>query len=177
MPDRSSTTQIDASQIRLLMGINPAQALGFAVSYLMTKPAFARLPFGHWSRILVGQINRGHYLIASDNGHIVGFLGWALTTQEKGEMWLAEQGELSFEDSKAGEILLINAWASESNDVTHTLLERLREIGCAQKMIYFKRHYPDGRTRPGRLSVNAFVDAHIRAAQSNDKSNNATSPL
>lgn len=90
-------------------------------------------------------------------------------------MWLAEQGELSFEDSRSGEILLINAWASESNDVTHVLLERLREIGRAQKMIYFKRHYPDGRTRPGRLSVNAFVDAHIRAAQSSAKFNTPTS--
>ncbi|PSJ17739.1 toxin-activating lysine-acyltransferase [Nitrosomonas supralitoralis] len=170
MPEKTSTTQTDASKIRLLTGINPAQALGFAVSYLMTKPAFARLPFGHWSRILVGQINRGHYLIASDNGRIVGFLGWALTTQKKGEMWLAEQGELSFEDSQAGEILLINAWASESNDITHIILERLREIGRAQIMVYFKRHYPNGRTRPGRLSVNAFVDAHIHAAQSEEKS-------
>lgn len=176
MPDKSSATQIDASKIRLLTGINPAQALGFAVSYLMTKPAFARLPFGHWSRILVGQINRGHYLIASDDGHIAGFLGWALTTREKGEIWLAEQGELSFEDSKAGEILLINAWASESNEVTHLLLERLREIGRAQKMVYFKRHYPDGRTRPGRLSVNTFVDAHIHAARSVDKFDNSPTP-
>lgn len=141
------------------------QALGLAVSYLMTKPAFACLPFGHWSRVLVGQINRGHYLIASKGEHIVGFLGWALTTEEKGEMWLSERGELSFEDSKAGEVLLINAWAAETNDVTCVILERLREIGRTQKIIYFKRFYPDGRTRPGRLSVNAFVDKHIRVSR------------
>jgi hypothetical protein len=29
-------------------------ALGLAVEYLMTKPAFANLRFGDWSRILVG---------------------------------------------------------------------------------------------------------------------------
>ncbi|MBX9637907.1 toxin-activating lysine-acyltransferase [Nitrosomonas sp.] len=172
MPDTAPSLPIDKTKIRLLTGINPAQALGFAVSYLMTKPAFACLQFGHWSRILVGQINRGHYLIASDSGRIVGFIGWALTTQEKGDMWLAGQGELSFEDSKAGEIMLINAWAAETNDVTKIILERLRVIGRVQKMVYFKRLYPDGRIHSGRLSVNAFVDAHIRSARSGEKSSN-----
>lgn len=172
MPDTTPPAHSNATKIRLLTGINPAQALGFAVSYLMTKPAFACLPFGHWSRVLVGQINRGHYLIASDGERIVGFIGWALTTQEKGDMWLAERGELAFEDSKAGEILLINAWAAESNDVTQVILNQLREIGRAQKMIYFKRLYPDGRTRPVRLSVNAFVDAHIRTARTGEKFGN-----
>lgn len=172
MPDKTPSAHIDTSKVRLLTGINPAQALGFAVSYLMTKPAFAALPFGHWSRVLVGQINRGHYLIASDDGRIVGFLGWALTTEEKGNQWLAGQGELAFEDSKAGEILLINAWAAETNAVTQVILERLRQIGRTQKMVYFKRFYPDGRVRPGRLSVNAFIDAHIRAARFGKKSVN-----
>lgn len=125
----------------------------------MTKPAFARLPFGHWSRVLVGQINRGHYLIAADSERIVGFLGWALATEEKGDMWLTGSHELAFEDSKAGEILLINAWASETNDVTQVILERLREIVYSQKMVYFKRFYPDGRTRPGLLGMRERVIA------------------
>jgi len=41
-------------------------ALGLAVSHLMTKPAFARLPFGHWSRVLTGAINRGEYVFVCD---------------------------------------------------------------------------------------------------------------
>jgi hypothetical protein len=36
---------------------DPARALGVAASYLMSKPAFARLPFGHWARVLIGHIN------------------------------------------------------------------------------------------------------------------------
>ena len=35
---------------------NPYVALGLAVSHLMTKPAFANLRFGDWSRILTGQM-------------------------------------------------------------------------------------------------------------------------
>ena len=42
-------------------------ALGLAVDHLMSKPAFASLPFGEWSRVLVGQINRGHYVFAVDS--------------------------------------------------------------------------------------------------------------
>jgi hypothetical protein len=154
-----------APPVRLLTGLDPARALGLSASYLMTKPAFARLPFGHWTRILVGQVNRGHYLLAQGERGIEGFLGWALTT---GEDWLAGRGELSFADSKAGPILLINAWAAESNAVTQVVLERLRTIGRDQEKVYFKRFYPDGRVRPGRLGVNAFVDAHIRAATRGD---------
>ncbi len=162
MLNRLQATQ-NIPTIRIITGINPAQALGFAVGHLMTKPAFARLPFGHWSRTLVGQINRGHYLIASQHDRIVGFLGWALTSNEKAEQWLAGQHELFFAESQQGEIILINAWAAETNAVTRILLNHLRQIGQNQKMVFFKRFYPDGRIRPGRLRVNAFVNRHIRS--------------
>ncbi len=45
---------------------------------LMTKPAFANLRFGDWSRILAGQINRGHYaLVVDKTNNVHGFAGWA----------------------------------------------------------------------------------------------------
>ena len=67
----------------------PAMALGLAVNHLMTKPAFAKLRFGEWSRVLTGQINRGHYCFAmSADNRIVGFAGWGLTTHEKAEAWV-----------------------------------------------------------------------------------------
>ena len=51
----------------------------------MVKPAFANLKFGDWSRILVGQINRGHYCFAVDEkNEVQGFMGWALATREQG---------------------------------------------------------------------------------------------
>ncbi|KQP15445.1 hypothetical protein ASF26_17130 [Methylobacterium sp. Leaf93] len=54
----------------------PAVSLGLAVSYLMLKPAFANLRFCEWSRILVGQIDRGHYCFAiDDTGQVQGFVG------------------------------------------------------------------------------------------------------
>ena len=50
--------------LRLFRPQNPYVALGLAANHLMTKPAFANLRFGDWSRILVGQINRKHYCFA-----------------------------------------------------------------------------------------------------------------
>jgi hypothetical protein len=60
-------------KLRVFRAKDPYIALGLAVSHLMTKPAFANLRFGDWSRILTGQINRKHYYFAveqqeSDSG-------------------------------------------------------------------------------------------------------------
>jgi hypothetical protein len=55
----------------------------------MSKPAFARLPFGHWARVLIGQINRRHYLFVARGKTLVGFAGWAFATRDKAESWIA----------------------------------------------------------------------------------------
>ena len=45
--------------------------------------------------------------------------------------------------------------------VAHTMLGEARRIASGKAAVYFKRHYKDGTTRPARVAVNAFVDAHI----------------
>jgi hypothetical protein len=51
-------------------------ALGLAVNHLMTKPAFANLRFGDWSRILVGRS------IASTTG------SWSTATTGSTASWV-----------------------------------------------------------------------------------------
>lgn len=148
--------------LRIFKPANPAAALGLAVSHLMVKPAFANLKFGDWSRILVGQINRGHYCFAVDEKNAVqGFMGWALATRDKAEAWVEGRRALTFEDSCAGDCMVINAWSADSTRVTRFLLAEVRRIGRDKTAVYFKRHYKDGSTRPARIAVNPFVDAHI----------------
>ncbi|KQP09593.1 RTX toxin [Methylobacterium sp. Leaf93] len=143
----------------------PAIALGLAVSYLMVKPAFANLRFGEWSRILVGQINRGHYCFAIDEaGQIQGFVGWALTSRDKAEAWVEGRGALSYDDSLAGDCLVFNAWSANSTRVHRFLVDEARKLISDKQTLYFKRHYPDGTTRPVRLTVNDFVGGHIDRA-------------
>ncbi len=142
--------------LRLVQHADPATALGLAVSHLMTRPAFARLPFGSWSRVLVGQINRKHYFLARDPaGRSVGFLGWALTTEAAAEGWLDGRDDAARADADdpAADCVIINAWSAETPAVNRLLLDAARRVGTGHRLICFKRHYPDGRGRRGKLAM------------------------
>jgi hemolysin-activating ACP:hemolysin acyltransferase len=153
---------ITAQKLRIFKPASPSAALGLAVSHLMVKPAFANLKFGDWSRILVGQINRGHYRFAIDaEDRVQGFMGWALAAREHAEAWAEGRRALSFEDSQQGDCIVFNAWSANSNAVTRFMLAEARLIASGKSAVYFKRHYKDGTTRPARVAVNAFVGAHI----------------
>lgn len=149
-------------ELRAVRPDNPFTALGLAVNYLMTMPAFANLRFGEWSRILVGQINRKHFCFAVDERNQVrGFLGWALTSKANAEAWVEGRGGLSYQDSLQGECVIFNAWAGSGLKVNRFLLHEARKVIAGREMVYFKRHYKDGTTRPSRLTVNEFVAQHI----------------
>jgi hemolysin-activating ACP:hemolysin acyltransferase len=148
--------------LRMFRPDNPAAALGLAVDHLMTKPAFANLRFGDWSRILVGQINRKHYYFVTDaEGQVQGFMGWALACEDHARAWAEGHRALTFEDSRSGDCIVINAWSANSTRVTRFMVEQARRLARDKTAIYFKRHYEDGATRAARISVNAFVNRHI----------------
>ena len=155
---------VAAAGLRAVRPRDGRHGLGMAVSYLMTDPVFARLPFGQWSRVLVGQINRGHCLFALDGEKVVGFVGWALTTKEKAEAWLTDNRDIGFADSFAGEIVLINVWKADGDAANRILVDAVRRVISDREMVYARRFYRDGRIRPVRLPVNAFIDRHIARA-------------
>lgn len=141
---------------------NPWVALGLAVNHLMTKPAFAGLRFGDWSRVLAGQINRKHYCFVLDSkNQVQGFLGWALTNRANAEAWVEGRRALADHESQNGDCIIFNAWASSSTRVKRVLMLEARKAMKGKQMAYFKRQYPNGSTRPSRLSVNEFVEQHI----------------
>jgi hemolysin-activating ACP:hemolysin acyltransferase len=150
------------ADLKLFRPQNPYLALGLAVNHLMTKPAFANLRFGDWSRILTGQINRKHYCFAIDgNNQVQGFLGWALTSKDKAEAWVEGRGAVSFDDSRDGDCVILNAWAASTPEANRFLLAQARKVIDGKDTVYFKRHYKDGSTRPVRLRVNDFVAQHL----------------
>jgi hemolysin-activating ACP:hemolysin acyltransferase len=160
--DDEANQTVRPATLRLVQPDNPYVALGLAVSQLMVQPAFAKLRFGDWSRVLVGQINRGHYAFAMDaKDQIQGFLGWALASSDKAEAWVTGRAALSYEDSRDGDCLLINAWAANTPEASRLLRDAARRIARGKQAIYFRRHYKDGAVRPMRLNVNAFVEQHL----------------
>jgi hemolysin-activating ACP:hemolysin acyltransferase len=157
---REDMTAVPAD-LKAVRSENPYVALGLAVSHLMTKPAFANLRFGDWSRILTGQINRKHYYFAVDGkNQIQGFMGWALASKDKAEAWVEGRGGLSFGDSLEGDCVIFNAWAASTPEANRFLVALARGIIDGKDTVYFKRHYKDGSTRPVRLRVNDFVARH-----------------
>jgi hemolysin-activating ACP:hemolysin acyltransferase len=155
--------------LRMMRPGDPVIALGLAVSHLMTKRAFAGLNFGAWSRILVGQINRGHYYFVVDGtNRIQGFVGWAETTKNKAEAWVEGLRGLSGEEAKGGDCIVFNAWSANNSGVNRFLLEVAREIMLGKEMVYFKRYYANGKTRPVRVRVNDFVGTHVARKKHKD---------
>ena len=143
--------------LRLFRPDNNLVALGLTVNYLMAKPAFANLHFGEWSRILIGQINRQHYCFVMDaRDRIHGFVGWALATSEKAEAWIADRGELRFEDSRSGDCVIVNAWAADSAAVNRFMIDQMRRMARDKTAAYFKRYYADGRKRAVRLPLSGI---------------------
>lgn len=141
-------------EYRVFQHDKPAMALGLAVNHLMTKPAFAKLQFGEWSQILVGQINRKHYYFVLDaQNQIQGFAGWALATREKAEAWLAGRRPLSYEDSLTGDCMVCNAWSANSTKVHRWMFREANNVWSGKRLVFFKRYYPDGRIRPARINV------------------------
>ncbi len=155
----------DDAGLRVMRPKSGFTALGMAVSFLMADPAFQRLRFGHWARVLAGQIQRGHFVFVTDQDKVVGFAGWALTNRDSAEQWLAGRGELSFQDCQAGDFVVINVWKASTPAANQSLVEAFRRMFAAKQALYFKRFYPDGRMRPSRLKVNAFVNRHLAAAR------------
>ena len=149
------------ARLRVVRPRDPRVALGMAVNYLMTDPVFARLPFGQWSRVLVGQVNRSHHLFAVEGGRVVGFVGWALTTRDRAEAWVSRSRDISSADSASGEMVLINAWKADTPAVNRFLVRAFRHVIREKEMVYARRFYGDGRVRPVRLPVGARVAQHI----------------
>lgn len=128
-------------------------ALGMVTSYLMTKPAFARLPFGHWARLLTGQVNRSQYLFICDDNSVLGFAGWAFASANDAEAWLAGVPLPTVWSRASDSCLILDAWSADRPDVHKLLLREIRRMAAGVAAVYARREYADGHSRPVRLNI------------------------
>lgn len=139
--------------LHIVCNLPPDAAFGRACAQLMTRPAFARAPFGHIARALAGQINRGHYAFAQRGRAVVGFAGWALVSEPLAEAWLDGARGFSDAEAGAGDCLVLNFWQADAPEVSRRLIAHMAAALPRVRRIYAKRHYPDGRTRPLRIGL------------------------
>jgi len=154
----------------------PAVALGLAVEFLMKEPVFAKLPFGDWSQVLIGQINRGHFCFVVDaQRRAQGFLGWAFTQERLAEQWVEGRASLPDEDCREGDCVVINAWAAASTDAHRLLIDEGLKLFGRKLRIYARRYNTRGRPRPLRIGGNEPADkfAAIMRAVANNQDENA----
>lgn len=144
---------------------DPHAALGRAVLQLMGKPGFARLRFGSWSRILVGQINRGHYFFLEREGQMVGFAGWSRSSEVRADAWVAGEGDLAPEEARTGDCIIVNAWQSDDAEAQAEMVRQMRLVAHDIRLVYGRRSYPDGRDRFIKMPMSRFVARHIARGQ------------
>lgn len=147
--------------LRAVRDPNAFAALGRSVSYMMTKPSFAKLNFGVWSRTLVGQINRKHYFLVMQGANVVGFAGWAYVDEARAIAWVEGRADFGSGDCVDGDCMVVNAWAGDNDAVNHFVRRELRKYAVGRKTIYAKRFYKDGRMRPWRIPVTEKLARHV----------------
>ena len=139
--------QSDATNIRLGRVDNPHLALGLTVEYLMKGPAFSKQSFGPFSQVLVGQINRRHYVLATRGVSTVGFVGYGLCSKAVADRWAYGSGEPTFDECNGGPCLLINAWMASDLRVSLALKRWFIRSFPDVTSVRSKRLYANGSTR------------------------------
>lgn len=137
----------DDSKIRLGRVDNPHLALGLTVEYLMNGPAFAKQAFGPLSQVLVGQINRGHYVLAKRGVRVVGFVGYGLCSQAVVDRWAYGGEDPTFDECNGGPCLLINGWMASDIRVSLALKRWFIRSFPDVSSVSSTRLYRDGSTR------------------------------
>ena len=152
----------NSTKLKLVQLPDANAAVGLAVRFMLGHPAYAALPFGSWAAALCNQVGRGHYAFVTDTAdEVVGYAGWAMTSEAKAEAW-AEQGvELTDEECRAGDCVIMNAWIAKDPAVHRFLVDAVRAGALDKKTIYFRRAYADGRERVVRMPVNEFFASHL----------------
>jgi hemolysin-activating ACP:hemolysin acyltransferase len=114
-------------------------ALSVLVQLSLAAPAFASQKFGTWSRVLIGQVNRGDYVVLLQNGRPVGYAGWFAARKADAEAWLEREVDIPDAPLAEADCAVMNAFMAPSPEASRYLREAfLRQIPTLS-MIYAKR--------------------------------------
>ncbi|MGO4387072.1 hypothetical protein AB4Y85_06005 [Microvirga sp. 2YAF29] len=103
-------------------------AIGFAVTYVAAHQPFGAYRADKLIGSIVGQIHRGHYAFAVENGVIVGFIGWALCSPDIARAWIEEGQAPRSEQCLAGDVAVPVFIVSNQKPALRALVKYAREL-------------------------------------------------
>ena len=123
--------------------------LGAVLDLISRSPPFAEFRLGRIATAVRRQLSSGHNLGAVDpSGNLVGYVGWAMTTEALAKLWVEGKGQLKIVDSADAAALTVVA--SIEPMATRQLIRAAREKN-PNRRIFFKRG-DDSRLAAGRKS-------------------------
>lgn len=140
------------SRLRTGQLATPEAALAVLVQLSLKAPAFVGLRFGTWARVLIGQVNRGHYLILFEDDRPAGFGGWFPARRTEAEAWLTGNADIPVSPEAEADCAIVNAFMAPSPVATRVLRDAMLDRGRGFGTLYGKRVLPDGRRRLVRLA-------------------------
>ena len=130
----------------------PDAALAVMVQLSMRAPAFAEQRFGTWARVLIGQVNRGHYVILLQDSQPVGFGGWFPARRRDAEAWLQREVDIPVAAESEADCAVINGFMAPSPEATRFLRDAMLDHGRKLGTLYGKRVLKDGSRRLVRVA-------------------------
>lgn len=133
-----------------------ADAFAAAIVFMAGRKPFSDLPFGRMADSISGAVRRGHYVMASENGRVVGFTFWALTSAEVARRWTEEGYEPTYEEGLGGDTVVLTMGGGEHPTVALHGVRHIARLypGHAYRMVRFGREgtkvgrFPDRRIAP-----------------------------
>lgn len=137
------------TELQIMRHSNPHYAMGLACEILRSQPPYSDFKFGPFCGSLLGQIQREHYFFTTQGKKILGYAGWALTTEAVAEKVLNENYSPTNEECINGECWLGLTFYAATKEVCLFQSRQLR-LRYPNVKVYFRRIYPDKPTHAMR---------------------------
>lgn len=125
-------------------------AIGMAVELLHDVHPFREMTAHELIATIIGQVRRKHYVLAVEGEEVIGYVGWALSSEAVAKGWAEGRHRPSYDECEGGDCVILMMWYAESAAATRRLAKYLRREYPGHRF-YGRRMKQDRTPRP--LSV------------------------
>ena len=146
----SESVAVKPGEVVCRQHANEATAMGMVIELLYDVPPFGDMTARELMGTIIGQIRRKHYVLAVQDEQVIGYVGWALSTESIAKGWAEGRHRPTYEESLDGDCVILMMWYAQSAAATRQLARYLRRIYPGRRF-YGRRMKEDRPSRP--LSV------------------------